>query len=284
MNNEREALVYNFSEESLLSPRESDNNKKIASAWKLADVGDFKEKRLKKLNKKLKKKLNFKKPIIKIISENKLIFQNILFGLALLIIIFLAFNKSASTLKPEKSDTQENIKMSLAEYKNKISAEERKREQLVSSFTVSNINNVYFNAGDVPQYKIFKINAIETFEIMYNGKPISATVEFEIDYLFDTKDINFYNQLTEAGESIIIKADYNKLRTDVNILSDVTDYKFENEIERNAFFQKILETTKASYELSNNEIQEKTISFFKEHFFFIKDKFTIGIIDAASET
>ena len=220
---------------------------------------------------KFKSKLNDIKVKIK-----DLTFLGKCFLLGVVVAITIMFLNS----RLKVSDKNITVPLTLNEYYSKTANSKVTEELLLSKFKITNSKNLNFNIGEFSQYKILKTTVVENFEISYKNETISTTVEFEIESSFDARDISIYNQVINGTELIIIKVDYGKVNTDVNIISEITDFSFLTESERRSFTKKLLTEIETLYKPSDIEIKEKTLQFFKNHFFFISDKFSVGVIDA----
>ncbi len=148
--------------------------------------------------------------------------------------------------------------------------------------SILNNKNLYFRSIDSGSYEFYQVSAIDEFLIKTDEAEIPSTAEFSITYGFSSRDISFFSQVIDGKEAIIVKPNYEKLVMKVDLENLITDYDFKNNSERLAYEAKVLEKISDVYKLSDNELNEKLQCFFKEHFFFIQDKYAIAIVNKQS--
>ena len=160
-------------------------------------------------------------------------------------------------------------------------------EQEMLSNQLNRVNlrkeNLNFELGHEGSYTFHSIHVIDEFTLNYNESTVAVTAELRIDYRFNSSDINLFNQVVNEQNTIIVKPNYRNMVTCVNLITFVSDYDFESDNERQALALRVIDEASRIYELSDEELDNRLSLFFKDHFFFINDVYSIAIISRQSE-
>ena len=204
----------------------------------------------------------------------------IVIGLVLTVLMFFLIHN-------ENQSTKENV----SEYDTQFTKLEhfmnKKTEQELLSTKLNKVNlyneNLDFEICNEGSYTFHSVYVIDEFTFNYNDNLVTIIAELTVDYKFNSGDISLFNQIVNDKNTIIVKPNYKNMITNICLVNFVSDYEFETNTERQALAQRIIEEVHIIYEISDEELNNRLSLFFKEHFFFIKDIYSIAIISKQSE-